>query len=101
MKIELLYFEDCPTYQETAIFLKEIIKEENLKVNLALVNIDSVPQKEKSGFLGSPTILIDGQDLDGKIGQYFYGCRIYYINGKTTGTLHKDYIWQKLKTFLK
>ncbi len=72
MKIGLLYFEACPSYKETAS------------------NLSS----------GSPTILINGKDLEEKSGDYFYGCRVYFINGKVTGSPNKTYLKEKLKPFL-
>ena len=41
-----------------------------------------------SGFIGSPTIRIDGVDVEGSEAEqkgYGYGCRVYGDNGKIAG----------------
>ena len=95
-KIEFLYFEGCPSYIEALENLKQVLQEEDVDAVLELINVDSFEKTAKVGFYGSPSIRIDGLDMEGQTGDFSYSCRIYEINGKSTGLPGKDYIREKL-----
>jgi hypothetical protein len=60
LKIELLYFEGCPGSTKVLGILERVITEEGLAVEISPLT----PGPEGwSGFPGSPTILVDGEDL--------------------------------------
>ena len=63
-KIEFLYFEGCPSYKSTLDYLKEVIDEENIDANLELVLVESPEDAQKVGFQGSPSIKVNGGDLE-------------------------------------
>ncbi len=75
MKIELLYFEGCPGFEETLGILRNVITEEGLKAEVVPVTISP---SERPDFPGSPSILVEGKDLfpTGRPGQGM-SCRIY------------------------
>lgn len=50
--------------------------------------------------LGSPTIRINGIDLGEKEANYMFGCRVYTIDGKLTGTPTTEFIKEKLSNLL-
>ena len=52
---------------------------------------------EKLKFQGSPSIRIDGQDIEGKEDSYSYSCRIFMIDGKLTGVPTKEYLPEKIR----
>ena len=54
-------------------------------------------QAAKVGFQGSPSIRVNGKDLDGRNEGHSYGCRIYQIGGKITPTPSKEFIREKLR----
>jgi len=95
MKIELLYFDGCPSYQQALQNLKEVVAEEGLDAIVELVKVSSPEEAEAWRFLGSPTIQIDGVDLEGPeavdsgIG---FGCRVYAHNGHFSGWPSKEHI---------
>lgn len=81
MKIEILYFEGCPSHGPTVELVEEIV--ERLAVDADLVQVE-VPNQERAavlGFLGSPSVRIDGRDIEpdaappAKGGAI--GCRLY------------------------
>lgn len=65
----------------------------NLKYDFELVKDAEDAQNKK--FLGSPTMGINGVDLEKKETEYFFGCRIYTINSRITGLPTNDYIKEK------
>ncbi len=57
----LLYFDDCPNWQETDAHLRTLQTEfPGLRVTRHLVG--TTEEAERIGFAGSPSILVDGVD---------------------------------------
>jgi len=95
-KIEFLYFEGCPSYKQALDYLKEIIDEEKLDANIELVLVESPEDAQKVGFQGSPSIKIDGIDLEDKNDGFSFNCRLYSVDGELTGTPSKEFIKDRL-----
>jgi hypothetical protein len=64
MKIEMLYFEGCPTYREAEALIEEVIRSEGTPAEVESVQVKTEEEANRLGFLGSPTIHIDGVDID-------------------------------------
>jgi len=64
MDIRFLYSENCPSHEEALKRLRKVLQEENIQANIEVIRVDTEGQARKLRFLGSPTILIDGQDFD-------------------------------------
>lgn len=80
MKIELFYFGGCPSYLEAANNVREALRLEGLTANVALVPIENEVDAQTRRLIGSPTVRIDGRDLEGPQAEergYGLGCRIY------------------------
>ncbi len=97
VKVEFLYFKSCPGHKQALINLKAVLEEKKIKTDLVLINVTSEAQAAKVGFQGSPSIRVNGKDLDGRNEGHSYGCRIYQIDGKITPTPTKEFIQAKLK----
>lgn len=83
MKIEFLYFEGCPHYPPALALLKSLLKEEGTEHSIEMIKVDSDPYAKEILFLGSPSIRINGKDIEEEKGffpDYGIKCRIY--NGK-------------------
>src|SRR4051812_22062390 len=66
MKVELLWWEGCPSTPEAMEDLKQVLREEGLDPEAVdLVEVESDEQAERERFPGSPTIRIDGGDGGG------------------------------------
>ncbi len=75
--VTLLYFDDCPNWQVADAHLRALAAERpGLRIERRLV--DTPGEAERTGFRGSPTILVDGVDVfadpDTPVG---LSCRIY------------------------
>ncbi len=97
MKIEIFYFDHCPSYRQTVDNLREVLKEENIQADLCLIRVTSPENAEEVSFMGSPTIKIDGIDLDGLEGPASFNCRLYRIDGRLTGIPTTSFIREKIK----
>ncbi len=79
MRIEFLYWEDCPSHADALARLRQVIMEEDLTVDLDVIRVDSQEDADRHRFPGSPTIRIDGEDLqpEGVQGGAMLTCRTY------------------------
>jgi len=80
IRVEFLYFEGCPSYKRAWADLLAVVAENNFDVVVRPINIDSLEKAEKLIFAGSPTILINGRDLENYSGENIMACRIYQEN---------------------
>jgi hypothetical protein len=100
-KVEFLYFKSCPGHKQALINLKTALKASNVKANLVFINVTTEAQAARVGFQGSPSIRVNGKDLDGRNEGHSYGCRIYLIGGKITPTPTKEFIQEKLREIMR
>lgn len=64
MKIEVLYFENCPNVRPAAERLKSVLRQEGVAAEVTEIQIEDEAAARKLEFPGSPTIRIDGLDVD-------------------------------------
>ncbi|OAK54846.1 alkylmercury lyase [Rhodococcoides kyotonense] len=63
MKVEILYFDGCPNWQEAADRVRaaaSLIGQSDIEIGRRLISSDA--EAAASAFAGSPTILVDGVD---------------------------------------
>lgn len=63
MKIQLLYILDCPWCLKTKKLLRESLKELKTEAEVEEILVDSERKAKKYKFIGSPTIRINGKDI--------------------------------------
>jgi hypothetical protein len=80
VKVELLWWEGCPSTERALDAVREALAEIGLDdVQVRMREIQTDEDAQNARFLGSPTILIDGEDIvpgaaDEQIG---LSCRVY------------------------
>lgn len=81
MTVELLYWEGCPSYPEARELLEEVLRERGLDVEVRVTHVGTKEEAEGLRFPGSPTIRIDGRDVDpaGADDPPSLSCRIYHL----------------------
>ncbi len=80
MKIELLYFSGCPTYQETEALIEAAVRSLAVPAEISLQEVATQEDAVRLEFLGSPTIRVDGVDIDPvarSSTDYGLKCRVY------------------------
>jgi len=78
VRIELLYFENCPSWEQTRANVHASLAELALPGKIDLLLVKSNAEARKHRFLGSPTLRINGQDLFPIEGdQFALGCRVF------------------------
>ncbi|MEX2501469.1 MAG: hypothetical protein WD336_03755 [Trueperaceae bacterium] len=78
--IELLYFDGCPSWEHAWDELGRALAHTGVDAAVHLRNVETLPDAERTGFAGSPTIRIDGVDLEGYDGPAVMACRRYQDN---------------------
>ncbi len=66
IKIEIQHFHGCPNSPEMIHRVKEAIKGNEVTIEYNEVLIESNELAEKLKFRGSPTVLINGEDIEGR-----------------------------------
>lgn len=64
MNIEIFYFQGCPNYIPTSERLREVIREEGIPADVSEIEIPNAAAAKAVGFLGSPTIRVNGVDIE-------------------------------------
>jgi hypothetical protein len=81
MKVELLWWEGCPSHPEALEQLNGVLREEGVEAHVELVEVESDAQAREQRFPGSPTIRLDGVDaIPAEPGEPFsLTCRVYRL----------------------
>ena len=79
MRIELRYWEGCPSHPEALALVEEILRERGVDADVHVREVTTHEEAEALRFPGSPTIIVDGRDIDpeGAKTQPALNCRIY------------------------
>ncbi len=84
MKVELLWWEGCPSYPEARRLLDEVLAEAAIETKVEMVEVRTQAEAEAFRFPGSPTIRIAGRDVDpdgAAAARPALNCRIYHLPG--------------------
>ncbi len=84
MMIEVLYFEGCPNLEPTVSLANEVLGELRREAELVEVEVPTAADAERLRFLGSPTVRVDGKDIEPGAEtrtDYALSCRMYADRG--------------------
>jgi hypothetical protein len=81
VKIELLYWEECPSHPEAKALLEQVLEERGIRVPIEMREVRTQEEAVELAFPGSPTVRVDGQDVDpaGAESPPALACRIYRL----------------------
>ena len=97
MKVELLWWEGCPSYPEAHELLEEVLAG---RAEIEMREVRSHEEAEALGFPGSPTIRIDGLDVDtnGANQPPSLSCRIYHLpDGRVSPVPSREQLEEALR----
>jgi hypothetical protein len=64
MRIEVLYVPGCPNYEPTVERIEKVLVSESLRADIEGVSVNSDADAKALRFSGSPTIRINGSDVE-------------------------------------
>ncbi len=81
MKVEFLYFEDCPSHEQALARLQQVMQEQGVTAEVDIIKVETDEQAQAMQFVGSPTILVNGQDIVPPVQGAIVGlsCRVYRL----------------------
>ncbi|MGZ4462032.1 MAG: DF family (seleno)protein [Gaiellaceae bacterium] len=79
--IELLFWEGCPSYPEARELVDEVLRALGREEQVEMHQVHTQREAEELRFPGSPTIRVDGRDVDpqGAASRPALTCRIYHL----------------------
>ena len=89
MRVELLWWDGCPTHPETLQDLQGVLRDEGVDAEVEMVEVENDEQARRERFPGSPTIRFDGEDaFPADPGEPFsLTCRVYRLrDGRVSPT---------------
>ena len=100
MRVSFLYYEECPSHDLALERLREVMAEESVPNDVEVVKIESEEQAHELRFVGSPTIRVDGRDIDPPSDpRYALTCRAYRLEDNRISPLpSKDMIRRALRS---
>jgi hypothetical protein len=96
MKVEVLYFDGCPTYETATNTLRAVLVKEGVEAQIELLAVNTDEEARRLRFPGSPTIRVDGRDLfpTTEREDWRLGCRVYPtaegLRGSPSAEMFKD-----------
>ena len=86
MKVQLLTFPGCPNADAARLVLRSILAASEIRAAIEEVDTTSNDTPEPLRAWGSPTILINGTDIEGLSAHDNASCRLYRdTSGRLTG----------------
>jgi len=93
--VELLYFDGCPNYEALLPELRGILQREGIETDIDLRHVETQEEAARVGFLGSPTVRVDGSDVEAAAaGRRDFGlkCRLYQTPNGLQGVPPEEWI---------
>src|SRR5215472_13342072 len=100
MKIEVLYFDGCPNHKPAVDRLQQLLREEGVSAELLEVKVSDASIAQEFGFLGSPSIRLNGLDVEPEARtarDYGMMCRTYGANGRREGLPSREMVRQAIR----
>lgn len=83
-RVEILYFDGCPNLEPTRALVARVAGELRIKPEIELVEVSDPDAAVALRFLGSPTVRINGVDVEPGADErrdYAFSCRTYGADG--------------------
>ena len=89
MQVDVLYFKGCPNHMPAVEQVREALRTEGVEASVNEVEITDPVMAQELSFLGSPTIRVNGLDVEPEargVQSFGFGCRTYTdSNGRRSG----------------
>jgi hypothetical protein len=86
--VEVLSFEGCPHAEPALELISRVLAESGVAATVRRVDVPDAKAAAGLSFLGSPTIRVNGRDIEPGVAEretYVLSCRIYRTDSGVTG----------------
>ncbi len=93
MDVEILYFEGCPNLESTRAVVVGVVRELGSGAIVREVRVTSDEEAIRLRFLGSPTVRVNGVDVEPAARErtdYSFTCRLYGADGVVPADLVRN-----------
>ena len=99
VRVEVLYFEGCPSHEALMARLPGLMARAGVDELIEFRAVESVRAAEQERFLGSPTLRIDGQDVEpaaSRRSDFGLKCRLYPSAAGLRGAIPDEFVLDAL-----
>jgi hypothetical protein len=78
--VEVLYFDGCPNHEAARVLVERVVADLGISADVRLVDVPDAESATRERFLGSPTIRVNGDDVEPGVEQrqeFVLSCRVY------------------------
>ena len=97
--VEVLTFEGCPHAEPALELVKRVLADSGVGATVRRVDVPDADAAAAQRFLGSPTIRVNGRDIEPGVAerdQYVLSCRIYRPDSGITGAPDEQWLREAL-----
>jgi hypothetical protein len=98
--VDVLYIQGCPNYTGAVALVERVSNELGIDAQVRLQQISNPEAAIRARFLGSPTIRVDGRDIQPgaeRQQEYVHGCRLYRVGHSLRGLPDEHWLRQALR----
>lgn len=98
-RVEILYFDGCPNHEPARALVERVAAEQRVEPAIELVEVVGPDAAADLRFLGSPTIRIDGRDVEPgaeERNEFVLSCRVYRTERGLAGQPDEEWIHDAL-----
>lgn len=95
MKVEILYFDGCPHYAQLPAHIRALLASSGIESTISQRRVSSDQEAQDLRFLGSPTVRLDGSDVEpgaGDRADFGMKCRLYRTAERVSGRPPDEWI---------
>lgn len=88
LQIEILSFEGCPNREAAIALVSDAVAEAGVDVDVRVIDVPDAKAAERTRFLGSPTIRVNGRDIEPGADDrkdYVHSCRVFQTDNGLAG----------------
>jgi glutaredoxin len=93
--VEVLSFEGCPNGDGARRLVERVARELEIEPELRLVDVPDAEEAERRRFLGSPTIRVNGRDIEPGADdrtEFMLACRVYLVGEALVGQPDEEWL---------
>ena len=97
--VEIFYFDGCPNHEPAVALVERLGRELGIEPRIRLVNVPDQEAAQRLRFLGSPTIRVDGRDVDPfteERDDYALSCRVFRTESGIVGQPEERWVREAL-----